>query len=624
MNYHSTNLLIILIALLLTACGSSEEPKAESDESQVLAVDQHSYAQLDKVAVRHMHLKLDFDFEAKRVTGIAQYFLDRKEGDQLILDVKNINIHKVYVHDKDTDKGLDYKISDPNPILGSALTINLPEGIDSIKIFYTTNPSSQALQWLMPEQTADKRLPFVYTQGQAILTRTWIPCQDSPGARITYSAQVRVQPGMMALMSAENPTEQEMTGRYTFKMEQPIPPYLIAFAAGQLKYVSLGPTTGVYAEHTMIDKAVYEFGEVQDMMTAAESLYGPYQWGKYDILVLPPSFPFGGMENPRLTFVTPTILAGDRSLTALIAHELAHSWSGNLVTNATWDDFWLNEGFTVYFERRIMEELYGEDYTNMLALLGYQDLQEEVEDLGAKSKDTHLKLFLKGRDPDEGMTDIAYEKGAYLLTLLEKEVGRENFDSFLRQYFDDHKFQTMTTEIFLEYLDENLIQKYNVEVDIDEWIFGPGIPESIPIPNSDRFKIVDQQVKVISNGDLPDEAISSEWSTHEWLHMIRHLPRDLSMKQMARLDDAYGFSTSGNSEIRAVWFELAISNGYADRIMPQIEQFLVQVGRRKFLSPLYQAMKENGYSKKAREIYSRARPNYHSVSRNTIDALLDV
>lgn len=622
-NLNKLSFLILLLSIV--SCGESSRGDETSETSEMVRVkDDHSYADLSKVAVKHMHLDLNFDFPERRVMGTVTYKLTRNKGDELVLDVKDLNIHKIFIKDKDQDRGLDYKISPPNEIMGSALKVQLPEDTDSIKIFYSTQPNSAALQWLTPEQTADKRLPFVYTQGQAILTRTWIPCQDSPGARITYSAQVSVQPGMLALMSAENPTELSEDGNYSFRMDQPIPPYLIAFAAGQLEFVSLGPTTGVYAEQSMIEKAVYEFGETQDMMQAAEALYGPYQWERYDILVLPPSFPFGGMENPRLTFVTPTILAGDRSLTALIAHELAHSWSGNLVTNATWNDFWLNEGFTVYFERRIMEALYGEDYKNMLALLGYQDLQHEVKSLGKQSKDTHLKLFLKGRDPDEGMTDIAYEKGAYLLTLLEQKVGREKFDAFLKQYFEDHKFQTMTTEVFVDYLDKNLVQPEGLDVDLDKWIYGPGIPDDLPVPESDKFNQVDAQVIAIAKGQIPDQSVTAQWSTHEWLHLLRHLPGDLSSQRMAQLDETYGFSQSGNSEIRAAWFELSINNGYADRIMPQIEEFLVDVGRRKFLTPIYGALKDNGYKEEALDIYSKARGNYHSVSRNTIDELLDV
>lgn len=616
------------IFFLLALCSGceGEQPK-QAIEKRLIDThikDPHSFSDPNAVAVSHMHLDLYFDFQKETVMGTVTYSLDRKSGNELILDVNNLNIHKVFLKDKDEGTGLDYTVSDPDPILGSALTISLPEDVDEIRILYSTNPSSAALQWLKPEQTADKALGFVYTQGQAILTRTWIPCQDSPGSRITYSAEIQVQPGMMALMSAENPIQNSADGSYEFKMKQPIPPYLIALAAGQLTFASLGENTGVYAEQSMIDKSAYEFGEMQDMLSAAEALYGPYQWDRYDVLVLPPSFPFGGMENPRLTFATPTILAGDRSLTALIAHELAHSWSGNLVTNATWNDFWLNEGFTVYFERRIMEALYGTEYTNMLALLGYQDLEFEVEDLGKHSHDTHLKLSLEGRDPDDGMTDIAYEKGAYLLVLLESKVGREKFDEFLKTYFEENKFQTMTTERFIAYVQRNLIKPEGIDIDLDEWIFGPGIPENIILPKSDKFEIVEAEIENVINGKMPHSSVVATWSTHEWLHFIRHLPTDFDKAKMTRLDHTFGFSNSGNSEILAAWFELAINNGYGKTIMSDIESFLINVGRRKFLTPLYRALKSADMLDEAQSIYAKARPNYHSVSRGTLETILEL
>jgi hypothetical protein len=418
---------------------------------------------------------------------------------------------------------------------------------------------------------------------------------------------------MMAAMSARNPTIKNGKGQYAFTMSQPIPPYLIALAVGDFEFAPLGPQTGVYAEPSVIDAAVYEFGQMQEMLEAAEALYGKYLWERYDVLVLPPSFPFGGMENPRLTFATPTIIAGDRSLTALIAHELAHSWSGNLVTNATWNDFWLNEGFTVYFERRIMEAVYGKEYTNMLALLGYQDLEFEVKDLGEDSEDTHLRLSLEGRDPDDGMTDIAYEKGAYLLTLIEEKVGREKWDNFLRKYFDDHRFKTMTTDQFVAYLDKELLTPNNVELNLDEWINGPGIPANCPVPASDRFEKVEKSFESMLEGSFPTDIID-QWSTHEWLHMIRSLPSGVERSVLVQMDKKYGLTKSGNSEIKAAWMEYAIQNGYYEEVKPSLTAFLREVGRRKFLTPLYRAMIAADKKEDALEIYASARPNYHSVA----------
>jgi aminopeptidase N len=428
---------------------------------------------------------------------------------------------------------------------------------------------------------------------------------------------------MMAVMSATNPTEKSDDGTYYFEMKKPVPAYLIALAVGDIAFKSVGPRTGVYAEPSMLEASVYEFGETEQMLEIAEDLYGTYPWERYDMIILPPSFPFGGMENPRLTFVTPTVVAGDRSLVSLIAHELAHSWSGNLVTNATWNDFWLNEGFTVYFERRIMEELYGDDYNRMLAMLGKQDLENEIEDLGAKSDDTHLYLNLEGRDPDDGMTDIAYEKGALFLKLLEDKVGRKKFDRFLNKYFDENKFQSMTTQRFIPYLKSHLIEPNHVDINIEEWIYGPGLPSNCPVIESDRFEKVDELITRFQGNAAEIAPSTTEWTTHEWIHFIRHLPNDISIQRLAALDNEFNFAQSGNSEIAAAWYEVAIDRGYAPQIMGDIETFLIGVGRRKFLMPLYGGMKDNDMLEKAQNIYSKSRQNYHAVSVQSLDKLLN-
>ncbi len=620
-------LLLVLVALATVQCGSGpaeQQAEAEAPQSK-LPDDPHSYAEPNEALTKHLSLNLEVDFSSKTLSGFARFDIAHKGGEELVLDAKNLDIRRVTIGAEGAEEEVEYALSEPKPYLGSALHIPIRPETEVVTVYYSTTPEgADALDWLEPQQTADKQAPFLFTQGQAILTRSWIPCQDSPGIRITYDATIQVPAGLMAVMSATNPQTKNETGIYTFKMEQPIPPYLLALAAGDLRFEPIGARTGVYAEPSVVAEAANEFADMEKMLDAAEQLYGPYLWERYDVIVLPPSFPFGGMENPRLTFATPTIIAGDRSLTALIAHELAHSWSGNLVTNATWDDFWLNEGFTVYFERRIMEEVYGKSYANMLAQLGYQDLMAEVEDMGAKSEDTHLKLNLAGRDPDEGMTDIAYEKGAFFLAHLEAKAGRERFDEFLKQYFEAHQFETITTEEFVHYLNENLIGKYALEVDVDAWIYEPGIPESLPLPPSERFAQVDEQAERFRDGASPGSLDTKAWSTHEWLHFIRQLPPTLQAQRMTALDQAFGFSQSGNAEILAAWFELAIDNGYAAEIRPQIEDFLTEVGRRKFLTPLYSAYKEQGKLETAREIYEKARPNYHAVSRNTVDELLEM
>ncbi len=609
---------VAFIFLLLTGCGKSNQVDTFDDD----IMDTHSYAKPKEARTTHLDLDIDVDFDTKIISGTARHTIENNKATEFILDTRGISVIRVTLDD--SDLSVSYRQTESKEYLGSALVIPITPATQVVTVYYFTSPDAAALGWLDPVQTAGKKLPFLYTQGQAILTRSWIPIQDSPGIRFTYNATVRVPSNMMAVMSASNPTEKTEDGEYHFAMMIPVPAYLIAIAVGDIAFGSIGPRTGVYAEPSMLEASVYEFGETEQMLEIAEGLYGDYPWERYDMIVLPPSFPFGGMENPRLTFVTPTVVAGDRSLVSLIAHELAHSWSGNLVTNATWNDFWLNEGFTVYFERRIMEELYGDDYTRMLALLGKQDLENTIEDLGRESEDTHLYLNLAGRDPDDGMTDIAYEKGALFLKLLEEQVGRKKFDRFLSKYFDEHKYQSMTTQRFIPYLNKNLIEPNNLDINIDAWIYGPGLPANSPVIKSDRFDKVDQVIAQFQ--DNPDEIVpaTKDWTSHEWIHFVRHLPEDITVAHLQTLDQTFNFASSGNSEIAAAWYEVAINSGYAPQIMDNIETFLIGVGRRKFLMQLYGAMKENSMLDKAREIYSKARQNYHTVSVQSLDKLLEL
>ena len=624
--------LAVFAAFSLNSCKKpAEKPQEIPTDVNMIISDPHSFAEPNKAIVRHLDLTATVDFNKKVISGIAGWDIEnRAEAEEIIFDTRGLIILGVTEgKGKENEKPLKFALgespSEGAEFMGKPLHVKLNPETKRVNISYETTPGAEALQWLEPVQTAGKKQPYLFTQGQAILTRTWIPCQDSPGIRFTYAAQIQVPPGLMALMSAENPEVKNESGSYTFKMEQPIPAYLMALAVGNLAFGKVGPRTGVYAEPSMLEASVYEFGEMEAMLSAAEGLYGAYRWGRYDLIVLPPSFPFGGMENPRLTFATPTILAGDRSLTSLVAHELAHSWSGNLVTNATWDDFWLNEGFTVYFERRIMEVVQNKSYVEMLSLLGYQDLEETVADLGEKNEDTHLKLNLKGRNPDDGMTDIAYEKGNLLLRTIEETVGREKFDAFLKKYFSEHAFKVMTTEAFVEYLDKELIggdQELSAKLRLNDWIYGPGIPDNHVKITAERFVKVDEALTAWKGGTKPGQLETEAWTTHEWLHFIRNLSGELSLRQMEELDNAFGFTKSGNSEIQAAWFMHAIEKDY-QAAFPALESFLMRVGRRKFLKPLYQALAQTEKGKTmALKIYSQARPNYHSVSTNTLDELL--
>ncbi|PDH49515.1 MAG: aminopeptidase [Bacteroidetes bacterium MED-G20] len=618
MKYHLSTLVFLGI-YTMSSCSYSEE-NIKKEVSNHLIMDSHTLSNYKELPIKHSHLDLEVDFENKLLRGsVTHNFNEDRDTDLLILDSKHLEIDSVKDHQGDH---LNFEFGNFDELLGSKFSIQLYKESKSVTIFYKTTSKSEALDWLMPNQTAGKRFPFMYTQGQSIFTRSWIPIQDTPGLRITYSANIKTPKNMMAVMSASNPQVQHSENSYNFEMKQPIPPYLIALAVGNLQFKSVDYRTGVYAEPSMLDECVDELTDMGKMVDVAENLYGKYDWDRYDVIVLPPSFPFGGMENPRLTFATPTIIAGDRSLVSLIAHELAHSWSGNLVTNATWNDFWLNEGFTVYFERRIMESLYGKDYSEMLALLGYQDLVEEINDLEPDMQ--LLRLNMLGKHPDDAMTDIAYEKGYFFLRMLEDHVGREKMDSFLLRYFNDHKFKTIITEEFIIYLENNLLNEYNEKLNINEWIFEPGIPANCPKVKSVRFENAASLVDDFMFSDARSlKEKTANWSTHEWLHFIKHLPNNINVDQLRDLDNVFNFSHSGNSEILALWFLQSIKSDYQPAF-ENLEIFLIKIGRRKFLQPLYlELSKSKKHKIWAKEVYKKARDNYHYVSFNTIDKLLN-
>ncbi|MEO8589087.1 MAG: M1 family metallopeptidase [Flavobacteriales bacterium] len=612
----NTWIVLTPVALLLAGC-TGEGPTA----TERYAMDPHSHARPEEAVITHLDLDISVDFESRTVSGVATYDIKAEGADSIVFDTDGLTIEGVTIGD---GAAAEFALGDSS-FLGRALAVKILPGTQRVSITYHTSDRSSALQWLSPQQTADRAQPFLFTQGEAILARTWIPVQDSPGIRFTYTATVHVPNNLMAVMSAANPQIKSADGVYYFNMVQPIPAYLVALAVGDLAFEATGPRTGVYAEQSVVHKAAWEFADMGRMLDIAEGLYGPYRWERYDVIVLPPSFPFGGMENPRLTFATPTIIAGDRSLAALIAHEMAHSWSGNLVTNATWNDFWLNEGFTVYFENRICEAIYGKDYAEMLQLLGRQDLVKTIADIakGDHPEDSHLLLELKGREPDDGMTDVAYEKGFAFLRLIEDKVGRPKFDAFLRAYFDRFAFQSMTTDRFVTYLQEELLGPNNVKLDVAPWVNGAGLPPNAPEPLSDRFVMVDVESQRWTDGTPARELNVGRWSTFEWMHFLRQLPRALPEARMDELDSTFHFTASGNSEILAAWLEQCVHNDY-DPAFPRLDEFLTNVGRRKFLVPLYTALIDTEKGRiMAQNIYAHARPNYHAVSVRTLDDLLN-
>ncbi|HLL75612.1 MAG TPA: M1 family metallopeptidase [Pyrinomonadaceae bacterium] len=603
----------------------ARQPRAVSSRA---VEDVHSYSNPSEVRVRHVDLDWDVLFDQKILKGSSTLTIERAARGRnapLILDTRNLGVTRVETSTGgSTWSEAQFTIGTNDPVLGAPLTVQLPAQADRVRVHYTTSPQASGLQWLEPAQTAGKRLPFMFTQSQAIHARSWIPLQDTPQVRVTYTARVRTSRELLAVMSADNDSKTARDGDYSFRMAQPIPSYLIALAVGDLRFRPMGRRTGVYAEPSVVESAAREFADTERMVEATERLYGPYRWGRYDLLVLPPSFPFGGMENPRLTFVTPTVIAGDKSLVSLIAHELAHSWSGNLVTNATWRDFWLNEGFTTYLERRILEAVYGRDRAQMEAALGRRTLDDELKTLAERDEILHVDL--KGRDPDEGFTQVPYEKGALFLRHLEETFGRERFDPFLRAYFDRFAFQSITTEDFLGYLRQNLLNRnprLAARVPVQEWIYSAGLPASAPGPRSDAFTRVEEQARRWQQGSLRAEQINTrQWTTHEWLHFLKSLPEDLDREKMAELDRAFRLTRSGNSEVAFQWLLMSIRGRY-EPAYPRLEEFLTSIGRRKFLRPLYEELAKTPEGReRALTIYRRARPGYHPIAVTSIDQIL--
>ena len=623
-------------ALLLISCRSEAPPVEPSDSAGQVApildtpdaVDAHSYAKPLEARVANVDLDLALDFEAKRVNGVAGLDIVAAPGArEVVLDTKGLQINSIVAAG---GKPLKWTLGPADPQKGAPLTVTLPaDGKQRIIVNYRSAPDAAALQWLNPEQTAGKKHPYLLSQGQPTLNRTWIPTQDSPGIRQTWSAKVTAPDPLKVVMSGERLTpdgEPAGPGRrsYRFQMDKPVAPYLIAIAAGDLAFRELGARTGVWTEPVMLDRAAAELADTEKMVEAAEKLYGPYRWGRYDVIVLPPSFPYGGMENPTLTFLTPTFIAGDKSLVGLVAHELAHSWSGNLVTNATWADSWLNEGFTSYFENRIMEAIYGQTRASQEAALSFDEMEKALKEEGMNAPNTRLHLAPSEANPDGGASGIVYDKGAIFLRTMEKLVGRERFDAWLRSYFDRYAFQPMTSAKFLADFRQNLVKGDKALEDrllLDQWVYEPGLPANVARPDPAAFATVDKAVTAFAQGSPAPEDFGS-WTTAEKLRFINNLPRKLPVARLDELNTKLRLSEAGNNEVLFAWLDLAVSNRYQPAV-PALERFLTVQGRRKFVRPLIEALaKDREWGRPiAARVYAKARPSYHAVTTRDLDKL---
>ncbi|MCH7774347.1 MAG: M1 family metallopeptidase [Bacteroidetes bacterium] len=609
--------ILLFFSFLTLSCSSPLKEK-------IYVKDSHSNSKPWEVDIEHISLNLVIDFDKKIISGKATLFINNKKGvDRLYLDAWGLKIDRITLGKAQSPT--TFVIGKFVKFHGSPLVVDITAQTKTVNIYYSTSPDAEGLDWVTPEQTAGGVYPFLYTQSQAILARTWIPLQDTPGVRFSYDATIKVPSEFLAVMSAGNPTEKNAEGIYHFEMPQKIPSYLMALGVGDLEFRSLGPRTGVYVEPSLIDKAEYEFADTEVMMTTAEKLYGPYLWDRYDLLVLPSSFPWGGMENPRLTFVYPLVLVGDRSLVSLVAHELAHSWSGNLVTNANWDDVWLNEGFTTYLTGRIMEEVYGESYENMLKVKGEINLREEIDRMGPDSSDTRLKLNMEGRNPDDAFSTIPYQKGRFFLMTVEKTVGRERWDTFLHDYFQEHAFGNMTTEGFLQYMNDNLLmgnKELGEKIQIENWVYGKGLPSNFPELHSEEFDIVDDMINNWVKGSPASEISTEGWTTHHWIYFLKQLPVKISKERLNALNTSLKLNDIKNPIVLRNWLSLAMENLY-EPAYETVEKFLIEIGNRSSVRQIYRAMAKTPEGlEMGRRIYKNARPRYHYMTTTAIDAIL--
>ncbi|XP_078430070.1 peptidase M1 family protein [Wolffia australiana] len=603
-------------------------------------IDPHSFADDDEPMTEHVSLSLYLDFSRSVIRGTAVVTLSRPHAGRITLDARALEIAAVVRPDGGAP--IPFELSyPPDPIKGQALSVNLTSPSSAFVIAFSTSPSSTALQWLTPAQTSTKALPFVYTQCQAIHARSVFPCQDTPSARIRYSARLNIPEPLSAAMAAARVRRRApilgeaapgcpdaawcAAGRAVeeFHMVQPVPPYLFAFAAGEIRRREVGPRSCVYAEGTAetVAAAAAEFAGVEDMIVAGEALFGEYQWERFDLLVLPPSFPYGGMENPRMTFLTPTVIRGDGSGAQVVAHELAHSWTGNLITNKTNNDFWLNEGFTTYAERRIVEVVQGKERAALNMGIGWRGLNKEMERFKNRMEFTKLKTNQEGVDPDEIYSEVPYEKGFHFLWRIEREIGRFEFDIFLKKYIEKFKFQSVDTETFVEFLKDNVpgIEK---RVDIETWVHGTGIPADAKEPESALYTKI---VAMAERFNHPELAAVAEWQGQEWELYLENLPRPLQPSQVVDLDTCFGLAESKDWEVKVAFLDLAISSG-CEQYLGMVEKALKEVGRMKYLRPLYSALLRGPCQDQgkilAHRVFAEARDSYHPIAQGVVQSIL--
>ena len=581
--------------------------------------DSSSYADLTQGRIKHIDFHIHVDFSTRTLDIEAVYQLQEPVHGSLYLDSFQIDLKHALVNGRE----LEWEFDDKDDILGERLHLKGLEGNSTFILSFRTSPQARALQWLNAAQTAGGGYPFLYSQCQASHARSIFPCQDTPSVRFAYSAQVEVPQGLIAVMAAEQVEVQGRAGQtfFNFKMPQPIPSYLFALAVGNLAFRELGPRTGVYAEPELIEAAAWEFAENETKMTEAEKLLGPYLWGRYDLLVLPPSFPYGGMENPRLTFLTPTAILGTRGQTSLITHELAHAWTGNLVTNATWQDFWLNEGWTTYAESRITEVLEGKEIEDLRAAFNEKHLVEVMGYIGMDSPRTCLKLPADEKDADSFTTVIPYYKGCFFLQECEYVVGRERFNAFIQKYMGSFQFQSLTTEVFLDFLKAELPDVFE-KVNIQKWVYEPGLPEEWHRPKSHLYDEIQQVLNDYQQGARPTKEQVQKWHRYQIFSFLQGLPKKIPVEDCQYFEDILELEKRNDAGYYSFFYAICIASGY-EAVLPRVEQFMGKIGRMLYILRIVRAMIETEWSRgHIRPLFERVRERHHQITIYTIEGLL--
>ncbi len=581
--------------------------------------DPHSYTDLTQGRIKHIDLRIKADFEAHTLKIEADYQLAEPVSGSFFLDTSQIKLDSAHAN----GQTLQWEFDEQDELLGERLHLGGLQDASSFTLTFATAPEARALQWLPGVQTAGGEHPFLFSQCQAIHARSVFPCQDTPSVRFTFSAEVEVPKPLTAVMAAEQVRVEERGASrvFTFKMPQPIPSYLFAIGAGDLVFRELGPRTGVYAEPEIIEAAAWEFAENEAKIVEAEKLLGPYLWGRYDLLILPPSFPYGGMENPRLTFLTPTAILGNRGQTALITHELAHAWTGNLVTNATWEDFWLNEGWTTYAETRITEVLEGKGVVDLMAVYDEQRLFEIIERIGLDSPLTCLKVPSEGRDPDATVTIIPYYKGCFFLQECEYIVGRERFDAFTKKYMSSFQFQSLTTEAFLDFLKGELPEVFE-KLNVQKWVYEPGLTNERRRPTSKLFDEVQTVVAAYKDGTRPTKKQVENWHRYQILSFLQALPRQIPVEDCKYFEEIFELENKNDAGYYSFFYSTCITSGYED-VLPRVEEFIGRVGRLLYVAPIFRAMLATEWSKgHARRIFEGVRERHHQITVHVVDKWL--